>query len=85
MTCLRYLALCPCPRCMLLKSRIPLIGSTTDNQQRVKLERIDSDARRRKVDHARRLMFEQGVNITSKYIDNLLQPQSLVPTRVSGL
>ncbi len=85
MTCLRYLALCPCPRCLLLKSRIPLIGSKTDHQQQFKLTRVDSHARRAKIELARRLLFEQGVNITSKRIDTLLQPQSLVPTRVSGL
>ena len=85
MTCLRYLALCPCPRCLLLKSRISLISSKTDHQQRFKLMRVDSHARRVKIELARRLLFEQGVNITSKRIDTLLQSQSLVPTRVSDL
>jgi hypothetical protein len=85
MTCLRYLAMCPCPRCLLLKSRIPRIGSNADEINRVKLARLDSNARRRKIETARRLIFDQGVNVSSKRIDNLLQSQSLVPTRVSGL
>ena len=84
MTCLRYLAMCPCPRCLLLKSKIPRIGSNTDQKQRLKLVRVDSNARRGKIEAARRLMFDQGVNITSKRIDALLQSQSLVPTRVSS-
>jgi len=85
MACLRYLALCPCPRCLLLKSKIPLIGLKTDLKQRIKLLRMDSDARRETIEIARRLMFEEGINITSKRIEELLRPHSLVPTRVSHL
>ncbi len=85
MTSLRYLALCPCPRCLLLKSRIPLIGSKTDLKQRLKLARVDTIARRRKIERARGLLFQQGVNITSKRIEDLLQSESLVPTWVSTL
>jgi len=85
MTCLRYLAACPCPRCLLLKSKIPRIGSNTDQIQRLKLARVDSNARRGKIEIARRFMFEQGINVTSKRLDALLQDQSLVPTRVSSL
>jgi len=32
-----------------------------------------------------RLMFEEGINITSKRIEELLRPHSLVPTWVSHL
>ena len=62
---------------------MPRIGSNTDQIQQVKLACVDSKPRRVKIELARRLLFEQGVNITSKRIDDLLQPQSLVPTRVS--
>jgi hypothetical protein len=82
MACLRYLSLCPCPRCLLLKSRIPMIGTKTDTKQRINLARVDSEDRRNKIDITRRLMFESGVNITSSKIENLLRPTSLVPTRV---
>lgn len=82
MTCLRYLSLCPCPRCLLLKSQIPMIGTKTDTKQRINLARVDSEDRREKIEHARKLMFEGGVNITSDKIERLLRPTSLVPTRV---
>jgi hypothetical protein len=81
MACLRYLSLCPCPRCLVLKSRIPMIGSKTDSKQRISLARVDSAGRRKKIEIARKLMFEEGVNITSSKIDNILRPTSLVPTR----
>jgi len=84
MSCLRYLALCPCPRCLLLKSKISLIGSKTDTKMRVMLVRKDSEARQQKVEKARHLIFEKGIAITSKKIEEMLQPQSLTPTRVSA-
>jgi hypothetical protein len=82
MACLRYLALCPCPRCLILKSRTPMIGTKTDTKQRINLARIDTEDRRMKIEIARNLMFEHGLNITSSKIETLLRPTSLVPTRV---
>src|SRR5438445_298165 len=80
MSCLRYLALCPCPWCLLLKSKISLIGSKTDTKMHVILVRKDSKA---KVEKAQQLIFEKGIAITSKKIEEMLQPQSLTPTQVS--
>ena len=82
MACLKYLALCPCPRCLLLKSRIPMIGTKTDAKQRINLARVDSQDRRNKIELVRRMMFEGGVNITSERIETFLRPTLLVPTRV---
>jgi hypothetical protein len=82
MACLRYLAGCPCPRCLILKSRIPLIGTKTDTKQRIQLARVDNEDRKYKIDLVRRMMFEGGVNITSERIETFLRPTSLVPTRV---
>jgi hypothetical protein len=65
MACLRYLTLCPCPHCLLLKSKIPLIGSKMDTKSRLQLARKDDEAQQRKVENAHRLMFKGGVNITS--------------------
>jgi hypothetical protein len=84
MTCLKYLAQCPCPRCLILKSNIPRLGMEVDKKARQKLTRVDSKEIQNKVNHARRLMFEDGINISSVFIDRLLRPHSLVPTRVSS-
>jgi hypothetical protein len=54
-----------------------------DKNARQKLVRADSKANQDMVNRARRMMFEDGTNITSVFIDRLLKPQSLVPTRVS--
>jgi hypothetical protein len=82
MACLRYLALCSCARCLVLKSRIPMIGSKRDIKQRIQHKRVDSQDRRRKVERARKLMFEGGINITSEKVEEILRPTSLTPTRV---
>ncbi len=82
MTCLKYLAHCPCPRCIVLKSRIPLIGTKTDTKQRNQLARVDTEDHRQKIELVRRLMFEGGVTITSERIETFLRPKSLTPTRV---
>ena len=84
MTCLKYLAQCPCPRCLILKSNIPRLGMAVDKNTRKQLIQVDSKALQNKVNHARQLMFKDGINISSVFIDRLLKPQSLVPTQVSS-
>ena len=81
MACIKYLSHCPCPCCLLCKSKIPLLGSKSDTQARHRLLRTDSEARRRKIETAWRLIF-RGVNITSQKIEQLLGSESLIPTRV---
>ena len=82
MTCLKYLSSCPCPRCLLLRTKISRIGSKSDTRDRLKLVRVDSETRRKRVDLARRLLFEKGVNITSTRIKDILEGGSLTLTRV---
>ena len=84
MTCLKYLAQCPCPRCLILKSNIPRLGMEVDKKARQKLARVDSKEIQDMVNNARRLIFEDGINVSSIFIDHLLKPHSLVPTRVSS-
>ena len=84
MTCLKYLAQCPCPRCLILKSNIPRLGMEVDKKARQKLARVDSKEIQDTVNNARRLIFEDGINVSSVFIDRLLKPHSLVPTRVSS-
>lgn len=84
MTCLKYFAQCPCPRCLMLKTQIPRLGMEIDKNARQNLIRVDSRAIQRTVELARQRMFHDGINISSVVIDRLLKPKSLVPTRVSS-
>ena len=81
MACIKHLGLCPCPDCRLLKSKIHLLGSKSDISARERFLRTDSSDRRRRIELARRLIF-QGVNVTSKRIEDILGSGSMVPTRV---
>jgi hypothetical protein len=80
MTCLKYMAQCPCLHCLILKSNIPRLGMEVDKKARQKLAQVNSKEIQNTVNHARRLMFEDGINISSVVIDRLLKPLSLVPT-----
>ncbi|PSS31923.1 hypothetical protein PHLCEN_2v2304 [Hermanssonia centrifuga] len=80
---IRYLATCPCPRCLLPKVDISAVGSKLDLRRRCNLARVDNNERRRVVNLTRTWIFERGLSITSKYINNVLSPRSWVPTRVS--
>ena len=82
MSCIKFLAKCMCPRCESLKSKIPQVGSKTDMRSRLKLTRLDNDARQYDIELVRKMMFEKGINITSVKIDRILGPTSSVPTRV---
>jgi len=55
-----------------------------DKKARQKLARVDSKEIQDMVNNARRLIFEDGINVSSVFIDRLLKPHSLVPTRVSS-
>ena len=81
-TCIKFLAKCMCPRCLARKSKITQVGSKTDMRNRVKLERIDTEARCYDIEVVRKMLFEKGINISSVYIDRVLSPTSAVPTRV---
>lgn len=70
---------------MSLKSKIALVGSKTDMNNRLKLARVDNATRRFDIEVVRKMLFEKGVNITSIKIDRILGPISAVPTRVGFL
>jgi hypothetical protein len=55
-----------------------------DKKARQQLARVDSKEIQDTVNDARRLMFEDGINVSSVHIERLLKPHSLVPTRVSS-
>jgi hypothetical protein len=81
MACIKYLGLCPCPDCGVLKLELHLIGSKSDMHARQQLLWTDSDDRHRKVELACHKIIG-GVNITSQKIEQALGSGSLVPTRV---
>jgi hypothetical protein len=61
------------------------MGMKIDLENRQATQRVDDERRHRKVEKARRLIFQHGVGINGQRIKKILQDESLVPTRVSNL
>jgi hypothetical protein len=80
---IKYLGKHPCPRCLVEKCHIREFGSKADLARREKLLRIDDGPRQFDIESARKLIYTKGVRINSKRIAAILDPKSLVPTRVS--
>jgi hypothetical protein len=59
------------------------MGYALDRKQRKTLARHDDEARRRKVNAARRIIYNENYAVDSNPVETLLKEQSLVPTSVS--
>lgn len=81
MACLKFLAKCLCPRCEVLKVKVHLLGSKSDDHARNQLRR-DSTARRVSIHYARRAIYEVGKGVKSVFIERILQ-KSESPNQVS--
>ncbi|KAF8196232.1 hypothetical protein K438DRAFT_1967951 [Mycena galopus ATCC 62051] len=77
---LRDMGKCPCPRCKIVKEDIPNLGTPADAAVRVEQVRCDDAARREKVSQARKYIYEDGYVVNSTKVNDLLKPESLVPT-----
>jgi hypothetical protein len=60
------------------------MGKPLDMKQRRTLARVDDDARKRKVDIVRELIYQKNYVVNSKAVEFFLKDQSLVPTIVSS-
>jgi len=54
----------------------------SDMQERVKLERLDSEFIHSDIDLVRKWLFVDGMSITSVAVGRILQSKSLIPTKV---
>jgi hypothetical protein len=79
---IRELGKCPCPRCFITLDLVRELGTKTDTIIRRTFRRFDDEAHRVLVERARRKIYEQGYAVKSKHVEQLLQPTSLVPTKV---
>jgi hypothetical protein len=73
---------CPCPRCSVPKAELSQFGTPKDRIQRQSLARMDSKDKRRDVDMARRKIYKDKFSVTCKAVENVLKPESWVPTSV---
>jgi hypothetical protein len=59
-----------------------MMGTTTDLQNRITLQRVDNSARRTNIAKARKLVYEKGASINGPTVKTKLGPESTVPTAV---
>jgi len=72
----------PCPRCLVSIDQIHAIGREDDRKRREESQRHDDAERRKKVDDARKSLYDEGYAITGDHVDGLLKDKSMVPTKV---
>ncbi|KAG2003606.1 hypothetical protein CC2G_004198 [Coprinopsis cinerea AmutBmut pab1-1] len=78
---IRNLGLCPCPRCLIPLREVHLMGQVNDMKNREKYKRVDDQERQRKVAEAHKRIYVDGVPVTGRRVERLLQKSSLVPAR----
>ncbi|THG95202.1 hypothetical protein EW026_g6403 [Hermanssonia centrifuga] len=81
LACIRFLGRCPCPNCLVLKSRVPDMGTKYDRKRQSENGRKDTTFVQMLIAKARKLIFQFGKSITSKAVECKIQPTSLLPTR----
>ena len=79
---IRNFGSCPCPRCLVPKSKIPEVGTASDERRREKSRRVDDFNRNLNVSHARDLIYERGFGVKSAAVERLLAEESYTPTKV---
>jgi hypothetical protein len=76
---IRDKGLCPCPRCLIPKVKIDLMGQVRDLAQRISHPRnILYDV----VQTARRFIYQLALPINGTAVEQLLKPNSSIPTVV---
>ncbi|KAG8952082.1 hypothetical protein FRC03_012273 [Tulasnella sp. 419] len=78
---IRDMGKCPCPRCLVEKPSIELLGTVVDMRYRETRARVDDESRRWRVEVARRYIYgDLRAGVTSTAVDDVLKQRSEVPT-----
>lgn len=75
----------PCPRCLVNKSALHLLGTAGDMLSRTRKLRTDDLMRRAKIASARTIIYEKDYSISNQNVEELLKEQSYIPTEVMML
>ncbi|KAG2336702.1 hypothetical protein BDR05DRAFT_896368 [Suillus weaverae] len=77
---IKFLAHCPCPRCLIPKIKIGGLGNKADRRWREKKMREDGHRIWTVIKQVREWLYVKGTNITSIFVKRMLAPESLVPS-----
>lgn len=73
------MGICPCPRCLVPKSKADCVGLAYDQATRGKGRSWLADS----ITRARNFIYNLGYGIKSAAVERLLKPTSSTPTKVS--
>jgi hypothetical protein len=77
---IRDQGICPCPHCLIPKSKLDRLGLISDSKNRIdKARKYDTGG----VNKARKAIYELGKPIGGIHVQRLLKATSAVPTPVS--
>ena len=77
---IRDQGICPCPRCLIPKTKLDRLGLMSDGKNRIiKSRKYDTES----VKKARKAIYELGKPIGGVHVQRLLKATSTVPTLVS--
>ncbi|KAI0324055.1 hypothetical protein GY45DRAFT_1263589 [Cubamyces sp. BRFM 1775] len=79
--CIKYLGRCPCPSCLIDKSRIQLMGTKRDMAQRIKKLREDTPWLRMLLERIRGWIFQRGRAPEGKSVEEVLGSTSTSPNQ----
>jgi len=78
---IRFMGLCPCPRCLIKKEELSALGTLRDGNRRAKI-RVNSHHFCTKISLARDVIYRHGYRVNTNVVNDLLKEKSLVPTTV---
>ena len=82
---IRNFGSCPCPQCLVPKSKIPEAGTAFDKWQHEKSRHVDNLNRNWNVSLVRDFIYERGFRVRSAAVEHLLAEESYTPTKVRHL
>ena len=82
---IRNFGSCPCPWCLVPKSKIPEVGTAFDERRREKSRHVDDLNWNWNVSLARDFIYERGFGVRSAAVEHLLAEESYTPTKVRHL
>ena len=83
MASIRFFGALPCQDCEVLMEELHKVRTFLVKLHQRTIQRVDTKERQATIHLARKWMFELGYGVQGAQIERLLQPKSLIPTRVS--
>ncbi|KAF6743073.1 hypothetical protein DFP72DRAFT_829097 [Ephemerocybe angulata] len=81
LACIKFLAFCPCPRCLIRKAQIPMLGTAADDHIRATQPRFDNEQDQYDIKSIRKQVYLKGVSLASKTVKAVLGRKSWTPIR----